>query len=299
MALFKSKAQARNLRNGLIFTAPWILGFGALYLYPILSSLFFSLNDFNILTPPEWVAFGNYKELFLDDSLFWLSLYNTLFYVIFSVPLGVVIGVAIALFLNLKVKGMAIYRTIYFLPSIVPFVASAVLWIWILNPQYGLVNVLLDKIGISGPGWLADPDWSKPSLILMSWWGVGGAIVIYLAGLQDVPQQLYEAAELDGANWWHKTIHVTLPMITPVIFFNLIMGMIGAFQEFIRPFIMTNGGPLDSTMFYALYLYRNAFSLFKMGYASAMAWLLFVLILVSTLLIFRSSARWVYYGGKG
>ena len=299
MALFKSKAQARNLRNGLIFIAPWILGFCALTLYPVLASLFYSFNDYNILTPSEWIGLGNYKELFLDDSLFWISLYNTGFYIIFSVPLGIVIGVTIALFLNLKVKGMAIYRTIYFLPSIVPFVASAVLWMWILNPQFGLMNVLLDKIGIAGPGWLSDPDWSKPSLILMSWWSVGGAIVIYLAGLQDVPQQLYEAAELDGANWWHKTIHVTLPMITPVIFFNLIMGMIATFQEFVQPFIMTNGGPIDSTLFYALYLYQNAFVYFKMGYASAMAWLLFILILGFTFLIFRSSARWVYYGGKG
>lgn len=298
MAAPRGKMVLRDLRNGLLFVSPWIAGFLVFTIYPILASLYYSFNNYSILTPAEWVGFGNYKALFFEDPLFWVSLTNTLYYIAFALPLGIIIGVTLALFLNMKVKGMAIYRTIYYLPTIVPTIASAILWIWILNPQYGLLNSFLAIIGIQGPGWLASPEWSKPALIIMSWWGLGGAVLIYLAGLQDVPQQLYEAAELDGANWFQKTVHITIPMLTPVIFFNLVMGLIGTFQYFTEAYVMTNGGPVNSTLFYALYLYRNAFVYLKMGYASSMAWLLFILVLTCTLLVFRTSARWVYYGGK-
>jgi multiple sugar transport system permease protein len=298
MAAPRGKMVLRDLRNGLLFISPWIAGFLAFTIYPILASLYYSFNNYSILIPAEWVGLGNYKALFFEDPLFWVSLTNTLYYIAFALPLGIIIGVTLALFLNMKVKGMAIYRTIYYLPTIVPTIASAILWLWILNPQYGLLNSFLAKIGIQGPGWLASPEWSKPALIIMSWWGLGGAVLIYLAGLQDVPQQLYEAAELDGANWLQKTIHITIPMLTPVIFFNLVMGLIGTFQYFTEAYVMTNGGPVNSTLFYALYLYRNAFVYLKMGYASSMAWLLFILVLTCTLLVFRTSARWVYYGGK-
>lgn len=298
MRIFKTKLEARDQRNGMLFALPWFIGFSFFTLYPILISIYYSFCNYDILMSPQWIGLDNLVTLFTKDDLFWICLYNTIYYVIFSLPIGIVIGLIIALFLNLKVKGIAIYRTIYYLPVLVPVVASSILWMWILNPQYGLINALLQRIGITGPGWIADPQWSKSALILMSWWGVGQAVIIYLASLQDVPHQLYEVAELDGANWWQKITTITIPMITPAIFFNLVMGSILSFQYFAQAYIMTEGGPVNSTLFYSLYLYQNAFVYFKMGYASAMAWLLFVLILACTLLIFKSSAKWVYYGGK-
>jgi multiple sugar transport system permease protein len=205
--------------------------------------------------------------------------------------------VAIALLLNMKVVGVPVYRTVYYLPSIVPVVATSVLWMWLLNPQYGLVNAFLARLGLPEPGWISDPMWSKPALIGMSLWGIGGSIVIYLAGLQDVPAELYEAAEIDGARPWQRVRYITLPMLSPVIFFNLVMGLIGSFQYFTQAYVMTLGGPVDSTLFYALYLFRRAFTYLDMGYASAMAWLLFVLIMAVTALTFKSAGRWVHYAG--
>jgi len=285
----------RNQRNGLLFISPWLIGFALFTLYPIVAALYYSFCEYDSISAPKWVFLNNYKTLLFKDSYFWTSLYNTIYYAVFSVSGGIVIAFAIALFLNLKVKGMAIYRTIFYIPSIVPIVASCILWLWILDPQFGLVNGLLRRVGINGPGWLSDPRWSKPAIIIMSWWGVGGTVVIYLAGLQDIPQQLYEAAKLDGANWWNQTVHITFPMMSPVVFFTLVMNTIGALQVFTQVYIMTEGGPMNSTMVYAYYLYRNAFQYFKMGYASSMAWLLFVLIFIVTYFLFRSSKKWVYY----
>jgi len=216
------------------------------------------------------------------------------------VPLSIVFAITIALLLNQKIRGQTIYRTIYFLPVLVPDVALSILWIWMLNPQIGLVNTILWEVfHIQGPGWIADPAWSKPAVILMSLWTVGRSVVIYLAALQDVPQDLYDAANVDGTNWWQRIRHVTLPMISSVIFFNLITSMIGALQMFTVPYIMSNGDgrPAQSLMFYAMALYRNAFVYFKMGYACAMAWILFIIVMAATLLTFRSSERWVYYAG--
>jgi multiple sugar transport system permease protein len=291
------KVTKRNLRNGLLFVSPWFVGFISLSLLPFILSLYYSFTTYDAVGSPVWVGFSNFVQL-VKDSLFWKSIYNTIYYTIFSVPLGIIFGVALALFLNMKVKGMALYRTVFYLPSIVPVVASSVLWLWLFDPQFGLINGMLEFIGIPGPGWLIDPSWSKPALIVMSLWGVGGAMIIYLAGLQDIPQEMYESAQLDGAVWWQKIIYITLPMLSPVIFFNLIMGLIGSFQYFTQAYIITSGGPNDSTLFYSLYLYKNAFSYFHMGYASAMAWILFLLILIATLFVFKSSARWVFYGGE-
>ncbi len=288
-----------RLRNGLLLASPWIIGLIVFYIYPIAASFYYSFTEYKTLTPAEWIGLRNYITLIREDPLFRLSLYNTLYYVVLEVPLSILVGICFALALNTKVIGAPIYRTIYFLPTLVPSVAAAVLWMWILNPQYGLINSMLYKLGINGPGWIADPKWSKPSIILMGiWGGVGRPVVIYLASLQDIPQQLYEAAEIDGANVWAKVRWITLPMLTPVILFNTIMGLIGAFQMFTQPFIMTDGGPANSTLFYTLYLYRNAFRYFKMGYASAMAWILFLLIFLLTVLVFRSSSRWVYYSAQ-
>jgi len=280
------------------FCLPAIMGLLFLMAYPVVASLYYSFCRYSVIKPPVWVGTANYASL-VHDSLFWKSLWNTVVYAVFAVPLGMLVAFCLALLLNLKVRGMALYRTLFFVPSIVPVVAGAALWLWLLNPQYGLVNAALGSLGIQGPGWLASPAWTKPALILMSAWGVGGWMLIYLAGLQDVPVELYEVAELDGASAWHKLRHITLPMMSPHILFTLIVGLIGAFQLFTNVWIMTNGtgGVAESALFYSLYLFQNAFSYFKMGKACAMAWVLFLLIVGLTALVFRTSARYVYYRG--
>ena len=291
----------RNTVLGLIFISPWLLGLLVFTVYPIFASLYYSFTKYSIVKDPEWIGLENFRFLFTEDHLFFTSLKNTVYYAFIYVPLSTVLSVGLALILNVKVKGMAFYRTVFYLPSIVPAIASSMLWLWILNPQYGLMNEILRLLGLPILGWMSSPVWSKPSLIIMSLWGAGGGIVIFLAGLQDIPEHLYEAAELDGANSLRKLIHVTLPLLTPSIFFNLVISLIGAFQYFTAAYVMTSGqgGPLDSTLFYALLLYRNAFSYFKMGLASAMAWFLFVIVFVATFLLFRSSDRWVHYAGVG
>ena len=288
------------MRNGLLFASPFLFGFGAFFLYPLVASVYYSFCHYNVIQPPMWIGLENFRELFTRDAVFWKSLYNTLYYTVFSVPLGLAVSIGLALLLNQKVRGMAAYRTVFFLPTIVPMVASAVLWLWVLNPESGLLNETLRQfLRVDGPGWLADEHWAKPSLILMSLWATGGAMVIFLAGLADVPASLYEVAAIDGAGRWAKFRNITLPMLTPTILFNLVMGLIGAFQYFTQVYVMTGGkgGPVDSTMFYALYLYRNSFHYLRMGYASAMAWMLFLLILAATVAVLVSSRRWVYYHG--
>ncbi len=295
-----TRLERRNLRNGLLFISPWIAGFLGFELYPLLMSVYYSFTEFNVIQPPVWSGLANYHELFFDDPVFWRALYNTLYFTAFSVPACLAASIGIAVLLNQKIPAMSVFRTIFFLPSIVPLVASSVLWLWVLNPDSGLINMALKQIfGIEGPGWLADANWAKPALVLMSVWGIGGAVVIFLAGLSDVPPALYEVAELDGAGPFRKFWNVTLPMLTPTILFNLVMGLINAFQYFTQVYVMTGGKgtPVDSTMFYALYLYRSSFFYLRMGYASAMAWLLFIVILAATVGVLVSSKRWVYYHG--
>lgn len=284
---------------GILFALPWILGILLFSAYPLLMSIYYSFTTYSILDHGEWVGFGNYKEL-MGDTTFRISIYNTLYYTLISVPLNIAVGVGLALLLNTKIRGQGVYRTLFFIPSLVPAVATTIIWLWLLNPQFGLVNYWLEQIGIAGPPWLGDERWSKPSLILMSLWGVGQAIIIYLAGLQDIPQDYYDAADVDGANTLRKLRHITLPLMTPVIFFNLIMGVIGTMQNFVLPYTLTNGtgSPADSLMFYVMYLYQNAFLYLKMGYASAMAWILFLIVLVLTIVIFVTQKRWVHYQGK-
>jgi multiple sugar transport system permease protein len=293
-----SKVTRRNLTYGLMFISPWIIGFLVFTLYPMVASFYYSFTDYDVLTPVKFVGLANFTDMFKNE-LFLTSLYNTLYFAIFSIPTAIVLSVMIALLLNTNVRGMSFYRTVFFLPSIVPAVAGALLWAWILNPQFGLANAILKSLHLPRLGWLSDPTWSKPSLILMGLWGVGGSMVIYLAALQDVPKELYEASELDGANAWQKTWTITIPLITPTIFFDLVLGIIGTFQYFTTVFVITQGagGPMDSTLMYGLLLYRNAFTYLKMGYASAMAWFLFAIVLIITMVVFRSSGRWVFYQG--
>lgn len=292
--------QRSRLRKDLIgyaFISPWLIGFLVFTAYPFFSSIYLSFTRFDIVSPPVWVGLANYRTLLTDDPLFWKSLSVTFRYALIAVPVGILAGVTLSLLLNVNVRGMAVYRTVFFLPSIVPMVATSVVFVWILNPQVGLVNGILRNFGIVGPAWLGDPQWSLWSLVFMGLWGVGGSMVIYLAGLKDIPIHLYESAVIDGAGPWKRTRHITLPMLTPVIFFNLVMGTIGSFQVFTQAFIMTGGGPQDSTLFYALYLFNRAWVYLDMGYASAMAWILFLIICIFTALIFRSQKRWVHYGG--
>ena len=276
------------------FISPWIIGFICFTGGPIIASLYFSLTNYTLLSSPHYIGLGNYTALF-NDPLFSTSLYNTFYYTVFFVPLEIIFSFMLALLLNQKVGGLAAYRTVYYLPSIVPAVANSILWIWLLNPQWGLINTVLRMVGIEGPGWLTSEVWSKPAIILMSLWGVGSWVIIFLAGLQGVPEQYYEAAEVDGATTLARFFHITLPLMTPTIFFTLITGIIGALQVFTQAYIMTNGGPVNSTLFYSLYLFRNAFNYLKMGYAAAMAWILFVIILILTIIQFRLAQRWVFY----
>jgi len=291
--------ERQNYRNGLLFCSPAILGLLAFTLYPVISSLYYSFCNYPMLKPPIWVGLANYKTLFADP-IFYKSLGNTVYYAVYATPIGIAVAFLLALLLNQKVKGMVVFRTMFFVPSIVPMVSASVLWLWLLNPSYGLINAGLHALHIYEPGWMADPAWAKPALILMSTWGVGGWMLIYLAGLQDVPQDLYEAAEIDGASAMQRVWHVTVPFMSPHIFFTLVMGFIGAMQYFTQAYVMTNGqgGPVDSTRFFSLYLFQNAFQYWKMGYACAMAWLLFIVILAFTLVLFKTSARYVYYGGE-
>jgi multiple sugar transport system permease protein len=281
------------------FITPWIIGFLIFTVGPMLASLFFSFTEYDIVNPPRWIGITNYVNLF-HDELFWHSLSVTFKYAVIALPLGLIISYLMAVLLNSKIRGINVWRTIYFLPSVIAGVAVALLWSRIFDPKFGILNPFLAQFGIKGPGWLSDPQWAVPALVIMSLWSVGGNIIIYLAGLQGVPTDLYDAAKVDGATALQRFRHVTLPMTTPVIFYNLILGLIGTFQYFTEVYVLTNGtgNPGRATLFYNLYLYQNAFRYFHMGYASTMAWVLFIIVLGFTLLIFRSSDAWVYYEGR-
>jgi multiple sugar transport system permease protein len=267
----------------------------------MVASLYYSFSNYNIISAPIWTGLANYIKLFAEDPLFWHSLKVTIKFAILALPLNLIVGFTIAVLLNQEIPGVNVWRTMYFLPSVIAGVAVALLWVRIFNTRIGLLNPFLQSIGIANPpGWLQDPDWAVPSLVIMGLWSVGGSMIIYLAGLQGIPTTLYEAAKIDGANSWRRFRHVTIPMMTPVIFYNLVLGLIGAFNYFTEVYVATggSGGPVRSTLFYNLYLYQNAFKFFDMGYASALAWILFVIVLLVTLLVFRSSPMWVFYEGE-
>ena len=292
-----SALRRREELSGYLLLSPWIIGFIVFVLGPVIACLYLSFTRYEIVTPPVFIGAANYRKMFTNDPLFWQALRVTSVYSFVSVPLGLVAGLAIAILLNQGVRGLAVFRTVFYLPAVVSGVAVALMWTWLFNPDLGLVNSLLRSIGIQGPKWFLSPRWALPTLIITSLWGVGGGMVIYLAGLQGVPTALYEAAELDGAGAFSKFINITIPMISPVIFFNLIMGVIGSFQSFTSAYIITDGGPMNATLFYILYLYRQAFQYYKMGYGSAMAWVLAIIIMLLTLLLFRTAGQQVYYEG--
>jgi len=290
------KLERRKLLNGLLFSSPWLVGLSVFLVYPLLAAFYYSLCDYSVLLPPVFVGLDNYLEL-VHDELFWKSLWNTTFFAVGSVSLGALVALTLAILLNSKVKGLAFYRTAFFLPSLMPLVAGSILWFCMYAGQGGIINTLLAKIGITGPAWLSDPAWAKVAIVFMAVWGAGNSMVIFLAGLQDVPTSLYEASIIDGANWLQRLFNVTLPMLSPVIYFNVVMGIIGAFQAFAQAMIMTSssGAPEQSTLFYVLQLYNVGFMDLRMGYASAMAWVLFVIILALTFMATQLSKRWVTY----
>jgi multiple sugar transport system permease protein len=283
---------------GVLFTLPWLIRLFTLHVYPFLAAFFYSFTRYTILQPAQFVGFDNYVQMLTVDELPRQALYNSVYYSIGSVPLRLTLALFVAVFLNQKIRGLSFFRAVFYIPSVVPAVASAVLWLWLLNVRVGLINYVLTSVGLPRVPWLSSATWIKPAFILMSLWGIGTQTVIFVAGLQDIPRHLYEAAEIDGAGPWAKFRNVTLPLLSPAIFFNLVMGIIGSLQIFGPAFIILAGplgGPQNSALFYVLYLFRHAFQYLNMGYASALAVGIFLVIMILTLLVFRSSSMWVYY----
>jgi multiple sugar transport system permease protein len=281
-----------------LFISLAAIGFLVFQAIPIGASAYLSMSDSELVGTPKWIGLENFIQIG-QDPLFWQALKVTTLYAVVAVPLGLFFSLMLAMLMNQSIRGVTIFRTVYYLPAVISGVAVALLWRWIFNPEFGILNVLLHYVGIKGPNWLLDANWALPSLMLMSLWGIGGGIVIYLAGLQGIPTELYESVEIDGGGGWAKFLNITIPMISPVVFFNLVTGIIWSFQEFTRAYVMTGGGPSNATLFFGLYLYRNAFKYFQMGYASALAWVLLLVILGLTLLVFRSARLWVYYESQG
>lgn len=284
----------RETRSGYAFISPWLIGFIAFQAVPLVMVFYLSFTKYTILSPPEWVGLKNYIDIFTENELFLKSLWNTIYIVGISVPLRLVIAFIFALLLNQQIKGLSIFRTVYYLPMIVPIAATAVLWEWMFQPRYGIINITLEAIGLQGVNWLVSTEWSKMSIIIVSLWRIGEAIVLFLAGLQGIPEDLYEAADVDGARGYQKLLNITIPLITPTILLQIIIEVIHIFQSFVWSYSMTEGGPLNSSLTYVLYIYRRAFSHFKVGYASALSVILFLIILIFTAAIFLTSNKWVY-----
>lgn len=293
-----SREERRSLFTGLAFISPWLLGFAVFTVFPLVSSLYFSLTRYDLIRDPVFIGLDNFVFMFTKDARFWTVIGNTVFYVFLSVPLSISVAFLIANLLNSKIVGRSFFRGIIYIPSIVPAICTAMVWLLLLNIQYGAINSLLQALKLPAIPFLSNPSLSKPTLILIAAWACGGTVVVFLASLQDVPRSLYEAATVDGANAWQRFLNVTIPLCSPVILFNLTMGFIGAFQEFTLPWLLTGGGPAASTELYSLHLYRNAFQNLRMGYASSLAWVQFIVIIIFTIVLFRASGRWVYYGGE-
>ncbi len=280
---------------GLLFISPWLIGFLVFTAGPMIASLILSFCKYNIATV-KYAGLSNYQRLLTNDPLFWKALLNTATYTLWAVPLGLTGSLLLAVLLNQKIKARGLFRALFYIPTLVPAAAASYLWRYLLNAEYGLLNTSLANIGIAGPDWLGSTKWAMPSMILMSLWGIGGGrMIIFLAGLQNISSSLYEAAAIDGASRLQQFRHVTMPMLTPMIFFNMILGIIGSFQVFTQAFLMTGGGPDNSTLFSALYLFRVSFQQLHMGYASAMAWLLFIILAILTAIQFFYARKWVHY----
>lgn len=305
-AATRRRPSRRSLRVGLCFISPWIVGFLAFTVIPLATSLYYSFTNFNGLGIGDWVGGRNYVQIFTKDPYVRTALVNTLYLAFFGVILGSALALVLALLLNQKIRGIGVYRTLYYLPTMLPVVVSAFVFSLVLDPNTGVLNKVLGWLGITGPGWLFSTTWSKPAIVILGLWGVGNTVIIYLAGLQDIPQHVVEAAKVDGAGWWARLRHVTLPLLSPIIFFNVLLAIIYGFQNFISIFYLTSngggstaGGPANSTMTWGLLIYEDAFVNSQIGYAAAMSWLMFAFVLIITVLMFGLSKRWVYYEGAG
>ncbi|EMR06431.1 Inner membrane ABC transporter permease protein ycjO [Bhargavaea cecembensis DSE10] len=287
--------------QGYLFILPWIIGFIVFTAGPLLFSFAASFTNYNVTSQMDFIGLSNYEKLFSGDQLFWTSLYNTLYYVLFSVPLTTAGAILLSALLNRDIPGMRLFRTIYYLPAVLSGVGVYLLWMQLLEPGTGMVNTVLAWFGIQGPNWLFDPEWTKPALIFMKLWSVGGGMLLYLASMQGISKSLYEAAEIDGANAWQQFTRITIPMITPVIFFDIVTSLIGGFQIFQEAYVMSNGegGPVNSMLFYNLYMWQKAFEAFDMGYAMAMSWILFVIVFALTIVNLKLAPKWVHYEGGG
>jgi len=294
---FHMTMRRREAIMGYIFLTPWLIGFLVFLVGPMLTSIYLSMTNYKMISSPVWIGLANYERM-IADPLVIHSLTVTIKYTAFAVPLGMIAAMAIAVLLNQKIHASGIFRTVFYLPSVISGVAVALVFVWIFNYRFGLLNYFLSLVGIDGPNWLGSPRYALWAFVLMSLWGIGGNVVIYLAGLQGVPVSLIEAAIIDGASPWTRFWKITLPLLTPVVLFTMVMGVIASFQTFTQAYIMTGGGPANATLFFLLYLYKNAFNWFEMGYASALAWLLFIIIMIVTIIMWTSSARWVYYEGE-
>jgi multiple sugar transport system permease protein len=292
-----SRTTRRNLITGLLFISPWIIGFLAFTAYPIVASLYYSFTLYDIINPPKFIGLQNFLFMFTKDPSFPIVMYNTIYFVILGVPSALIVAFLLATLLNNNIVGRPLFRTFFFVPSIVPAVAVAMVWLWMYNPNYGLLDASMSALGLQVIPWLGAPELAKASIIIISVWAQGSTIVIFLAALQDVPRELYDAAKVDGASGLRRFLNVTVPLCTPSILFVFITGLIGWFQEFTIIWVMTQGGPMQATEAYSIYLYQSAFQFLKMGYASALAWVLFLVIMLFTYITFRTSARWVYYSG--
>lgn len=297
-----TKKKKKDALWGLFFVAPFIIGFAVFMLGPMLFSFYGSFTNYNLTSRMDFIGLNNFRRMFMQDELFWTSLYNTAYYVALNVPLTTIGSVFLAVLLNRRIRGISIFRTIFYLPAVLSGVAVYVLWMQLLSPSSGLVNNVLALFGVSGPAWLFDPNWTKPALILMRLWSVGGAMLLYLATLQNVPKQLYESAEMDGANAFQQFKNITIPLITPIIFYDIVTSTIGSFQIFQEAYVMTESGtagPANSLLFYNFHMWNKAFVAFDMGYAMAMSMILFIIVLILTFINLKLAPRWVHYSGGG
>lgn len=292
-----SQIRRKEAIAGLCFVMPWIISLLVFTAYPVLASFYYSFTQYSIVQAPKWVGMENYVTMFTADPAFPVSVYNSAYYAFLAVPLGLMSSLGLALLLNMNVRFIGGYRTLFYLASLTPPVAATIIFVIMFQPQGGLINAILGFFGIKGPAWFSDPNWSKPGLIILSMWGVGASSLIFLAGLKDIPYELLEAASIDGANGWTRFWKITIPLLTPIILYNLVTGIIASFQVFTSAMVIggTTGKPQESLLMYFVHLYRNAFRYFNMGYASALAVVLFIFVLIVTILIFRSTNRWVFY----
>ncbi len=294
-----SPLRRQEARAGLLFILPWLMFLIVFAAYPVLGTFYLAFTEYSILEPPKWVGLQNFRTMFTEDPAFWTAVRNSTYYAVLSVPLRLLLALALAMLMNMGVRGIAVYRVVFYLPALVPPIAATIIFILMFTPNAGPINVMIEAVGLSAPNWLSDPRWSKPALIILSLWPLGVETLVFLAGLKEIPQDYLDAAALDGAGSWQRFKSITLPILSPVVLFNLVIGVIYSFQVFGQALVIggTTGSPLESTLMYVVHIYSNAFRYFSMGYAAALSVVLFLAVVLMTLLVFSTAKRWVHYEG--